>query len=120
MVNERFKDTSILNIKFEEMISYDPIKDDGPDLKTLYKFLVSNKIIDRIDYDTFEKCVSHACFYPMYKNGKKVYILYTINKLKSFYSENWLSAVTKDLDISKKRLSQNNPKRKDFVNRFPI
>ena len=81
------------------MNSYDPIKDDGPDLKTLYKFLVSNKIIDRIDYDTFEKCVSHAYFHPMYKNGAKVYILYTIRRLGDFYSKNWYLDVCKSINV---------------------
>ena len=118
MVNERFEDTSILNIRFEEMNSYDPIKDDGPDLKTLYKFLVSNKIIDRIDYDTFEKCVSHAYFHPMYKNGAKVYILYTIRRLGDFYSKNWYLDVCKSINVIKNRVTKKNPN-KDFINNFP-
>ena len=118
MFNESIKDTSLSNIKFEEMISYDPIKDDGPNLKTLYYYLVSYKIIDRIEYDIFEKCVSHAYFHPMYKQGEKVNILYTIRRLGEFYSKDWYFYVCKSINVNKSRVTKRNPKN-DFYNNFP-
>lgn len=103
---------------FKKMNSFTPITDKGPDLNKLYSFLINKKSINELDLDIFEKIVSHACFHPLYRNGVKKNLLYTIRRLKSYYPEDWFSAVIKDLGIKAKRVTQNMPN-KDFTNDFP-
>ncbi len=49
-------------VNFSAKVSYKPIRDDGPNLEILYHFLIKVRAINHIDYDFFEKCVTHA--YP--------------------------------------------------------
>ena len=100
------------------MISYNPINNEGPDLNKLYDFLVRYMVIDKMDYETFEKCISHAYFFPMYKDGVKVNILYTIRKLMDFYPESWLRAVCENINVTRKRITQKMPCEEIFIN-FP-
>ena len=100
------------------MISYNPINNEGPDLNELYDFLVSYKIIDKIDNVTFEKCISHAYFRPMYNKGENVNILFTIRKLMPYYPKSWLRAVCENINVTRKRITQNMP-RKEIFDNFP-
>lgn len=100
------------------MPSYQPIKNDGPDLKELYRFLRDEEIATNADESLFIEYVTHAFFTPIYCDGNKVNILYVIAQLKPYYDDGWLKAVCKDLGVSEKRITQRLP-RKEFRDAFP-
>ena len=99
-------------------VSFKPIRDDGPNLEGLYRFLVSTKVICNMDQETFENCVSHAYFSPLFREGNKVNILYTISQLKNYYDDLWLDAICEDLNVNRKRITQRPPS-DDFRKGFP-
>ena len=107
-----------MNHYLSSRVSFKPVSDEGPDLDSLYRFLTNQKVICKMDQKTFEDCVSHAYFTPLYIEGNKVNILYTISQLKCYYEDQWLDAVCEDLGVSRKRITQRPPS-KDFRKEFP-
>ena len=102
---------------FSAKVSYKPIRDDGPNLEILYHFLIKVKAINHIDYDFFEKCVTHAYFLPLYNKKNNVNILYVIRRLSDYYDVSWLDAVCQGIGIDKKRVTQRQPGKK--MEEFP-
>ena len=90
-----------MNHYLSSRVSFKPVSDEGPDLDSLYRFLTNQKVICKMDQKTFEDCVSHAYFTPLYIEGNKVNILYTISQLKCYYEDQWLDAVCEDLGVSR-------------------
>ena len=107
-----------MNHYLSSRVSFKPVSDEGPDLDSLYRFLTNQKVICKMDQKTFEDCVSHAYFTPLYIEGNKVNILYTISQLKCYYEDQWLDAVCEDLGVSRKRITQRPPS-EDFRKGFP-
>ena len=107
-----------MNHYLSSRVSFKPVGDKGPDLDSLYRFLTNEKVICAMDQKTFEDCVSHAYFSPLYLEGNKVNILYTISQLKCYYENQWLDAVCEDLGVSRKRITQRPPS-EDFRKGFP-
>ncbi len=107
-----------MNHYLSSRVSFKPVSDEGPDLDSLYRFLTNQKVICKMDQKTFEDCVSHAYFTPLYIEGNKVNILYTISQLKCYYENQWLDAVCEDLGVSRKRITQRPPS-EDFRKGFP-
>ena len=101
--NDEHKKTA--GIDLSSRVSFKSIRDDGPNLEGLYRFLVSTKVICNMDQETFESCVSHAYFSPLFREGNKVNILYTISQLKNYYDDSWLDAVCEDLNVNRKRIT---------------
>ena len=104
-------------VNFSAKVSYKPIRDDGPNLEILYHFLIKVRAINHIDYDFFEKCVTHAYFLPLYNKGNNVNILYVIRRLSDYYDVSWLDAVCQGIGIDKKRVTQRQPGKK--MEEFP-
>ncbi len=104
-------------VNFSAKVSYKPIRDDGPNLDILYHFLIKVRAINHIDYDFFEKCVTHAYFLPLYNKGNNVNILYVIRRLSDYYDVSWLDAVCQGIRIDKKRVTQRQPGKK--MEEFP-
>ena len=104
-------------VNFSAKVSYKPIRDDGPNLDILYHFLIKVRAINHIDYDFFEKCVTHAYFLPLYNKGNNVNILYVIRRLSDYYDASWLDAVCQGIGIDKKRVTQRQPSKK--MEEFP-
>ena len=107
-----------MNHYLSSRVSFKPVSDEGPDLDSLYRFLTNQKVICKMDQKTFEDCVSHAYFTPLYIEGNKVNILYTISQLKCYYEDQLLDAVFEDLGVSRKRITQRPPS-EDFRKGFP-
>ena len=104
-------------VNFSAKVSYKPIREDGPNLEILYHFLIKVKAINHIDYDFFEKCVTHAYFLPLYNKKNNVNILYVIRQLSDYYDVSWLDAVCQGIGIDKKRVTQRQPGKK--MEEFP-
>ena len=104
-------------VNFSAKVSYKPIRDDGPNLDILYHFLIKVRAINHIDYDFFEKCVTHAYFLPLYNKKNNVNILYVIRRLSDYYDVSWLDAVCQGIGIDKKRVTQRQPGKK--MEEFP-
>lgn len=106
------------SIDFSTMPSYQSIKDDGPDLQYLYSFLRKSKVVTDADESLFVQYVTHAYFSPLYKNGQKVNIRYTIAQLKAYYDKGWLKAVCENINVTEKYITQRSPSEK-FRKEFP-
>ena len=104
-------------VNFSAKVSYKPIREDGPNLEILYHFLIKVRAINHIDYDFFEKCVTHAYFLPLYNKKNNVNILYVIRQLSDYYDVSWLDAVCQGIGIDKKRVTQRQPGKK--MEEFP-
>ena len=117
-VRENDEHKKATGIDLSSRVSFKPVRDDGPNLEGLYRFLVSTKVICNMDQETFESCVSHAYFSPLFREGNKVNILYTISQLKNYYDDSWLDAVCEDLNVNRKRITQRPPS-DDFRKGFP-
>ena len=105
-------------IDFSTMPSYQSIRDDGPDLQCLYSFLRESKVVTNADENLFIQYVTHAYFSPLYLNGKKVNIRYTIAQLKAYYDEGWLKAVCENINVTEKYITQRPPS-DNFRKAFP-
>ena len=105
-------------IDFSTIPSYESIKDDGPDLKQLYSFLREKRVVTDADENLFIQYVTHAYFSPLYQNGKKVNIRYTIAQLKAYYGEGWLKAVCENINVTEKYITQRPPS-DNFRKAFP-
>lgn len=111
-IGQESEKTELYGINFSAMVSYLSVRDDGPNLEILYSFLIGAKVINNIDYDFFEKCITHAHFLPLYNKGNNVNILYVIRRLSDFYGADWLDAACKSIRVDKKRVTQRQPKEK--------
>ena len=111
-IGQQSEKNGLYGINFSAMVSYKSIRDDGPNLEILYSFLIGAKVINNIDYDFFEKCITHAYFLPLYNKGNNVNILYVIRRLSDYYEADWLDAACKSIRVDKKRVTQRQPKEK--------
>lgn len=106
------------SIDFATMPSYQSISCDGPDLQRLYRYLREREVVTNADENLFIKYVTHAYFSPLYQDGKKINIRYTISRLKAYYDKGWLKAVCKNINVTEKYITQRSPS-KDFRENFP-
>ena len=106
------------SIDFSTMPSYQSKRTDGPDLHRLYGYLRDRKVVINADENLFIQYVTHAYFSPLYQDGKKVNIRYTIAQLKDYYGKGWLKAVCKNINVTEKYITQRPPS-EDFRKNFP-
>ena len=91
---------------------------DGPDLQRLYSYLRDRKVLTNADENLFIQDVTHAYFSPLYQDGNKVNIRYSIAQLKAYYDKEWLEAVCKNINVTEKYITQRLPS-EDFRKNFP-
>ena len=84
----------------------------------LYGYLRDRKVVINADENLFIQYVTHAYFSPLYQDGKKVNIRYTIAQLKDYYGKGWLKAVCENINVSEKYITQRPPS-EDFRKNFP-
>ena len=89
-----------------------------PAINRLYSFLRESKVVTNADENLFIQYVTHAYFSPLYLNGKKVNIRYTIAQLKAYYDEGWLKAVCENINVTEKYITQRPPS-DNFRKAFP-
>lgn len=106
------------SIDFSTMPSYQSKSTDGPDLQRLYSYLRDRKVLTNADENLFIQYVTHAYFSPLYQDGKKVNIRYSIAQLKAYYDKEWLEAVCKNINVTEKYITQRLPS-EDFRKNFP-
>ena len=106
------------SIDFSTMPSYQSKSTDGPDLQRLYSYLRDRKVLTNADENLFIQYVTHAYFSPLYQDGKKVNIRYSIAQLKAYYDKEWLEAVCKNINVTEKYIAQRLPS-EDFRKNFP-
>ena len=106
------------SIDFSTMPSYQSKSTDGPDLQRLYSYLRDRKVVINADENLFIQYVTHAYFSPLYQDGNKVNIRYSIAQLKAYYDKEWLKAVCENINVSEKYITQRSPS-EDFRKNFP-
>lgn len=106
------------DIDFSTIPSYQSKSTDGPDLKRLYSYLRDRKVVINADENLFIQYVTHAYFSPLYQDGNKVNIRYSIAQLKAYYDKEWLKAVCENINVSEKYITQRSPS-EDFRKNFP-
>ena len=106
------------SIDFSTMPSYQSKSTHGPDLQRLYSYLRDRKVLTNADENLFIQYVTHAYFSPLYQDGKKVNIRYSIAQLKAYYDKEWLEAVCKNINVTEKYITQRLPS-EDFRKNFP-
>ena len=107
-----------VDIDFSTMPSYQSKSTDGPDLHRLYSYLRDRKVVINADENLFIQYVTHAYFSPLYQDGNKVNIRYSIAQLKAYYDKEWLKAVCENINVSEKYITQRSPS-EDFRKNFP-
>ena len=118
LLEEKETPPPVPSIDFSTMPSYQSKSTDGPDLHRLYSYLRDRNVVINADENLFIQYVTHAYFSPLYQDGKKVNIRYTIAQLKVFYDNGWLKAVCENINVTEKYITQRPPS-EDFRKNFP-